>query len=170
MSGGSQPQHSRIFMCLEDYLQTWRACITGLGAICALVNAHTRMQTNIPAADCDRGLRCRMPIHENNSLPKKIPHVQSSVLLELIAKLLAVKKETRSYNFPKCQSSRMGSNSANKMYQPRTQYKRQDMKSKLLKWTKILPVRMLRCRPFISSTQLLAKVHLAFLLPSPSSP
>lgn len=71
--------------------------------------------TNIPVAGCDRGLRCRMPIHEKNSLSKKIPHVQSSVLLELTAKILAFKKKTRSHNFPNFQSSRMGSNSANKM-------------------------------------------------------
>lgn len=41
--------------------------------------------TNIPVAGSDRGLTCRMPIHEKNSLSKKICHVQSSVLLELMA-------------------------------------------------------------------------------------
>lgn len=125
--------------------------------------------TNIPVAGCDRGLRCRMQIHEKNSLSKKIPHVQNSVLLELIAKLLAVKKETRRYNFLNFQSSRIGLNSANKMYQPRIRYRRQDMGSKPLKWAEILPVRILRCTPFISSTQPLAKVHLAFLLHNLSS-
>lgn len=126
-------------------------------------------ETNIPVAGCDRGLRYRMPIHEKNSLSKVIPHVQNSVMMELIAKLLAVKRETRSSNFSNLQSSRIGSNSANKMHQPRIQYRKQDMWPKLLKWAGILPVRILRCRPFITSTQLLAKVHLVFLLHNPSS-
>lgn len=80
--------------------------------------------TYMSVAGCGNYLRFQLPVREN-SLFKRIPAIQSSVLSEFDAKQVRIMKENKSCKFANFQSSRMDSNPANRVYQWRIQCKRQ---------------------------------------------